>query len=208
MPIGIPRRWTNDKCANFVSMNDRRISLIPPVKHTGLRLSDRKKKAAGIPAVISSIAHLREETGVIDGIKILSRMNQKGGFDCPGCAWPDPEDPSRLGEYCENGVKAIAEEATTKRVDRDFFAQHSVEELSVWSDYELGKSGRITEPFILRKGSSHYEPIGWSEAIAHIAMHCLALAEHLLGDRIERVVLHAHEGASQRRADVVTLRLT
>ena len=157
-------------------MNPRHLTLIPPPKHTGLRLSDRKKNAAGIPAVINSIAHLREETGVIDGIKILSRMNQKGGFDCPGCAWPDPEDRSRLGEYCENGVKALAEEATTKRVDRDFFAQHGVEELSEWSDYELGKSGRLTEPFILRKGSSHYEPIGWSEAIDRIAAKLNSLA--------------------------------
>ncbi len=157
-------------------MNPRHLTLIPPPKHTGLRLSDRKKNAAGIPAVINSIAHLREETGVIDGIKILSRMNQKGGFDCPGCAWPDPEDRSRLGEYCENGVKALAEEATTKRVDRDFFAKHGVEELSEWSDYELGKSGRLTEPFILRKGSSHYEPIGWSEAIDRIAAKLNSLA--------------------------------
>ena len=157
-------------------MNPRQLTLIPPPKHTGLKLGPRKKNAAGIPALVSSIAHLREETGVMDGIKILSRMNQKGGFDCPGCAWPDPEDRSRLGEYCENGVKAIAEEATTKRVDREFFAQHSVEELSTWSDYELGKSGRLTEPFILRRGTSHYEPIGWSEAIGMIAGKLNSLA--------------------------------
>jgi molybdopterin-dependent oxidoreductase alpha subunit len=157
-------------------MNNRRIALIPPAKHTGLKLGPRKKNAAGIPAVISSIAHLREETGVIDGIRILSRMNQKGGFDCPGCAWPDPEERSRLGEYCENGVKAIAEEATTKRVDREFFARHSVEDLSGWSDYELGKSGRITEPFILRRGSSHYAPISWQEATTYIAGKLNALA--------------------------------
>src|SRR5690606_23412871 len=67
------------------------------------------------------------------------------------------------------GVKAMAEEATTKRVDRAFFAQHSVEELSHWSDHELGKSGRVTEPFLLRKGSNHYEPISWDEAYATIA---------------------------------------
>ncbi len=157
-------------------MNPRRLKLIPPARHTGLKLGPRKKNAAGIPALVSSIAHLREETGVIDGIKILSRMNQKGGFDCPGCAWPDPEDRSRLGEYCENGVKAIAEEATTKRVDREFFTQHSVEQLSEWSDFELGKAGRLTEPFILRKGSSHYEPISWQEAIAVIAAKLNALA--------------------------------
>jgi molybdopterin-dependent oxidoreductase alpha subunit len=157
-------------------MNPRNIELLPPDKHTGLTLSERKHRAAGIPAVMQSLAHIREETGVLDGIKILNRMNQKDGFDCPSCAWPDPKHRSRLGEYCENGAKAMAEEATTKRVDRAFFARHGVEELSRWSDYELGKSGRITEPFILRKGSSHYEPIGWDEAYARIAGQLNTLA--------------------------------
>jgi molybdopterin-dependent oxidoreductase alpha subunit len=155
--------------------NERKIALLPPEKHTGLTLTERKTWAAGLPAITSSLGHLVEETGVLDGLKILNRLNQEGGIDCPGCAWPDPEKRSRLGEYCENGVKAIAEEATTKRVDRDFFARHSVEELSHWSDYELGKAGRITEPFILRKGSTHYEPIAWDEAFAHIGARLRAL---------------------------------
>ncbi|MGV9012040.1 MAG: FdhF/YdeP family oxidoreductase [Flavobacteriales bacterium] len=150
-------------------MNQRNIALLPPDTHTGLSLSDRKDRAAGIPAVIQSLAHIREETGVLDGIKILNKLNQKDGFDCPSCAWPDPHHRSRLGEYCENGAKAVAEETTTKRVDRAFFAKHSVQELGLWSDLDLGKSGRITEPFILRKGSDHYEPIGWDEAYANIA---------------------------------------
>ena len=149
---------------NFRSMNTRVLALLPPETHTGLSLSPRKDRAAGIPALGASLGHLQEETGVINGIGILNKLNQKDGFDCPGCAWPDPDHRSKLGEYCENGVKAIAEEATTKRVDREFFAQHSVEELSTWSDFDLGKSGRITEPFILRNGHSHYEPIAWDEA--------------------------------------------
>ena len=107
--------------------------------------------------------------GVVKSLRVLPHMNQKEGFDCPGCAWPDPEKPSKLGEYCENGVKAIAEEATNKRVDRDFFAQHSVEELSIWSDYQIGKSGRLTEPMILRPDKIHYEPISWQEAYQVIA---------------------------------------
>jgi molybdopterin-dependent oxidoreductase alpha subunit len=156
-------------------MNTRGIHLVPPAKHTGLRLGSHKQKAAGIPAVAYALAHIHEETGVLDGLRILGRLNQKEGFDCPGCAWPDPQERSRFGEYCENGAKAIAEEATTKRVDRAFFARHSVEELSAWTDYELGKSGRITEPFILRKGSSHYEPISWDKAFAYIAEHLNAL---------------------------------
>ncbi len=157
------------------ALNHRQVALLPPEKHTGLTITERKTWAAGLPALTSSIAHLREETGVLDGIKILNRLNQKDGFDCPGCAWPDPDHRSRLGEYCENGVKAIAEEATTKRVDRAFFARHSVEELSHWSDYELGKAGRITEPFILRSGSSHYAPITWDDAFAHVAEGLKAL---------------------------------
>jgi molybdopterin-dependent oxidoreductase alpha subunit len=157
-------------------MNPRQIALLPPDRHTGLTLSERKHRAAGIPAVMQSLAHIHEETGVLDGIKILNRMNQKDGFDCPSCAWPDPKHRSRLGEYCENGAKALAEESTTKRADRAFFAQHAVEELSQWSDLELGKSGRITEPFILRKGSSHYEPISWDDAYARIAQQLNALA--------------------------------
>ena len=157
-------------------MNTRSIALLPPDRHTGLELEPVPDRAAGIRAVGVALGHIREEVGVLDGLRILSKLNQKDGFDCPGCAWPDPPHRSRLGEYCENGAKAIAEEATTQRVDRAFFARHSVEELSTWSDHELGKSGRITEPFILRKGSSHYSPIGWDEAFAVIAARLKSLS--------------------------------
>ncbi len=165
-----------DPAAPNTTRNGRTLALLPPDRHTGLTITERKTWAAGMPALTSSLAHIHEETGVLDGIKILNKLNQKDGFDCPGCAWPDPDHRSSLGEYCENGVKAIAEEATTKRVDRDFFAQHSVEELSHWSDYEIGKAGRITEPFILRAGTSHYEPITWEAAFAHIANKLNTLA--------------------------------
>ncbi|HAN32303.1 MAG TPA: hypothetical protein DCQ06_11960, partial [Myxococcales bacterium] len=87
---------------------------------------------------------------------------------CPGCAWPEPAHRSAF-EFCENGAKAVAEEATRKRVGPAFFAKHSVAELSKWSDFELGRSGRLTEPMVLRKGATHYEPIGWSEAIEMVA---------------------------------------
>jgi molybdopterin-dependent oxidoreductase alpha subunit len=156
-------------------MNPRKIALLPPDTHTGLKLTDRKEWAAGLPALTSSLAHIREETGVLSGMAILNKLNQQEGFDCPGCAWPDPAKRSAF-EYCENGVKAVAEEATTKRVDRDFFAAHGVEELSGWSDYDLGKAGRLTEPFILREGSSHYVPIGWNEAFDLVAGRLNALA--------------------------------
>lgn len=147
----------------------RKIALVPPAKLTGLSTHAIPTKAAGITAVTSAMRHLSEELGLISGLSLMAKVNQKGGVDCPGCAWPDPAHRAQLFEYCENGAKAIAEEATTKRVDAAFFAQHSVEQLSQWSDFELGKAGRITEPFILPAGSSHYTPISWDAAFEKIA---------------------------------------
>lgn len=150
-------------------MNKRKVQIVPPEEFSNLKLTERKEKAVGIPALISSMKHISQELGIWQGIKVLNKMNQKEGFDCPGCAWPDPDGKrSSLGEYCENGVKAIAEEATTKRVDSNFFKKYSVEELSTWTDYQIGKAGRITEPMFLKEGSSHYEPISWEEAFKMI----------------------------------------
>lgn len=102
-----------------------------PEVFTGLKLSEPKETAAGITAVISSAKHVFGEMGVGRGLKALANLNQKGGTDCPGCAWPDPDDDrSGIAEYCENGAKAIAEEATTKRLDGIFFAANSVYDLS------------------------------------------------------------------------------
>ncbi len=153
----------------------RNIALLPPDKLTGLRLQAPPAKAAGLKAVTNAMRHLSDELGLFDGLRLMTRINQKHGVDCPGCAWPDPEHRSKLFEYCENGAKAIAEEATKKRVNAAFFAQHSVEELSTWSDFELGKSGRITEPFILDEGASNYRPIAWDEAFARMADHLRAI---------------------------------
>jgi len=106
----------------------------------------------------------------------MFRLNQKGGVDCPGCAWPDPDgERSRLGEYCENGVKAIAEEAQKQTLGRDFFAKHSVAEMLGWSDFELGKQGRLAEPMLLREGATHYKPIDWDDAFRMIAAELNAL---------------------------------
>ena len=104
----------------------RAVRFVPPEEFADIKLSAPPEKAVGIPAIASSIKHISEEIGVFKGLKVLNQMNQKGGFDCPGCAWPDPDDKrSVLGEYCENGAKAISEEATTKRVTPDFFAKHT-----------------------------------------------------------------------------------
>lgn len=125
---------------------------------TGLKLSKPKQVAAGIPAILSSIRHIFGAMGIGRGVKALNKLNQQDGYDCPGCAWPDPDDErSRLGEYCENGAKAIAEEATSKKLDALFFAQHSVTSLSTLSDYEIGKKGRIAQPMYLKPGSDFYE---------------------------------------------------
>jgi len=126
--------------------------------------------ATGLKAIQTTLEHIARETGYSRGLSGLQKMNQKEGFDCPGCAWPDPdEERSKLGEYCENGAKALTEEATNKIADPDFFAKHSIDELLDWTDYELGKSGRITQPMLLQEGETHYKPISWDKAFQHIA---------------------------------------
>jgi molybdopterin-dependent oxidoreductase alpha subunit len=149
---------------------------LTPEHFTGLKIGEPKTNSVGIPAVTSSIQHAFKWMNPTDAVRTMFKMNQKGGFDCPGCAWPDPDDDrSGLGEYCENGVKAIAEEATNKMLRADFFKKHSVQELSTWTDYEIGKSGRLTEPMVLKPGSNHYEPIQWADAIDLIANELNAL---------------------------------
>ncbi|MFK7798891.1 MAG: FdhF/YdeP family oxidoreductase [Aureispira sp.] len=156
----------------------RDVQIIPPATFENLKLTKRKKRAAGIPAVLVSLEHLQKETGIFEGLKRLNKMNQKKGWDCAGCAWPDPDDHrSSLGEYCENGAKALAEEATTARVDPAFMAKYSVEEMSRWSDFKIGKSGRITQPMYLAADSSHYQAISWEEAFQKMA-HQLNNLEH------------------------------
>ncbi len=151
------------------STKKRNVSAIGSQEFNEIRLTEPANYAAGLPAVKVALQHAFKEMGVVKSFHALSQMNQKNGFDCPGCAWPDPDKPSKLGEYCENGAKALAEEATNKRVDKSFFEKYSVEELSMWSDYQIGKSGRITEPMVLRAGSIYYEPISWEDAYELIA---------------------------------------
>lgn len=141
-----------------------------PERFTGLKLGPAKTSAAGLKAIVSSFQHVFGEAGVVRGLKALSHLNQKGGFDCPSCAWPDPDDErSGLAEYCENGAKAVAEEATAKKLLPDFFAQHSIQELAKLTDYELGRKGRIAQPMYLPRGATHYEAISWEAAFERIA---------------------------------------
>ena len=133
-----------------------------------LRVTDPKKVAAGIPGVIASLQHARHQLGVGRSIKTLLALNQPDGFDCPGCAWPDPDHASTF-EFCENGAKAVAEEATVRRVDPEFFAQHPASDLAGRTDYWLGQQGRITHPMYRAEGQDHYRPVGWDDAFGIVA---------------------------------------
>ena len=137
---------------------------LTPQEEEAPKVSGPKDYAGGLPAIMSVMRYAKDELGPIRGTEALLKVNQRGGFDCPGCAWPDPDDKRAMTEFCENGAKAIAEEATTKKVDPDFFKTYSVEELGRQSDYWLGKRGRLTHPMFLAEGASHYEPISWDKA--------------------------------------------
>ena len=106
--------------------------------------------------------------GLARSVKTLTMVNQKSGFDCPGCAWPDPEHRTQF-EFCENGAKAVADEAMKATVTPEFFSRHSVEQLAEKSDMWLNKQGRLSHPMILKKGASHYTPLSWDDAFEHIS---------------------------------------
>ncbi|MEU3576054.1 FdhF/YdeP family oxidoreductase [Streptomyces globisporus] len=120
--------------------------------------------AAGWGAAKSVTRFLVEERALVDGPRAIMRMNhENGGFDCPGCAWPDDTKGLHL-DICENGIKHVTWEMTPKRVGREFFAAHSVTELYGWSDYDLENQGRLTEPMVYDPESDHYVPISWKDA--------------------------------------------
>ena len=151
---------------------------VPPEEPEGaLTIGSRSKYAAGIPAVIQSMKYAYQNLGAVKGARMLLALNQTDGFDCPGCAWPDPAEGERShAEFCENGAKAASEENTRKRIEPSFFAEHSVAELSQRSDFWLAQQGRITSPMVLRAGATHYEPISWDDAFALVAGKLNALA--------------------------------
>ena len=132
--------------------------------------------AVGRVAVQVSLKRAISEMGVARGARALTAMNQVGGFDCPSCAWPDPQAGHRShAEFCENGAKAVSWEATRDRVGRTFFAAHSIDELRAQSDHELERNGRLTEPMYLAPGATHYEPISWDDALALCAARLKAM---------------------------------
>ena len=147
----------------------------PPADFTGMRVTEPQGYAAGIPAVLRSFQHLQTHDALLRGMAALRVLNQTGGIDCMSCAWPEPDGGRRIAEFCENGAKAVAWETDTHKVDPEFFAQHSVAELSRQSDYWLGKQGRITHPVVLREGRTHYEEISWDDAFGLLARELNAL---------------------------------
>ncbi|MFD8642965.1 FdhF/YdeP family oxidoreductase [Streptomyces zaomyceticus] len=130
--------------------------------------------AAGLPAIGHTLRIAQEQMGLRRTARTLLKVNQKGGFDCPGCAWPE-EDRRHVAEFCENGAKAVAEEATLRRVTPEFFAAHPVADLATRSGYWLGQQGRITEPMLLPEGGDRYEPVTWERAFAIVAEELRAL---------------------------------
>jgi molybdopterin-dependent oxidoreductase alpha subunit len=149
---------------------------VPPIETDDIQVTTPARVAAGLKSVLKAADFTLKGPGLVRGISALSHLNQFDGIDCPGCAWPDPDQDRALNEYCENGVKAIAEEATTKRCTPDFFRAWNVADLSRQSDYWLGHQGRLTHPMVLRTGSDRYEPIAWDDAFAMIADELNALS--------------------------------
>ncbi|MEU7484310.1 FdhF/YdeP family oxidoreductase [Streptomyces sp. NPDC042319] len=142
----------------------------------GLAVTPPKTWATGAPAVAHALKYALGQTSPRRTALTLLNINQAKGFDCPGCAWPEPGAKERhKNEYCENGAKHIADEATSRRVTADFFRQHTVSELAEKSDYWLNQQGRLTEPMVKRPGADHYEPIGWDEAFDLLATELRAL---------------------------------
>jgi molybdopterin-dependent oxidoreductase alpha subunit len=148
----------------------------PPTEpsESDLQVQEQQTHAAGPTAVLSSLRHGMREMGPLRTAATLARVNQEDGFDCMGCAWPDPAQRHHA-EFCENGAKAVAEEATRLKAGPELFAQYSVAELDARSDFWLGKRGRLTHPMVLRPGATHYTPIEWDDAFDLIARELRAL---------------------------------
>ncbi|MFC9547054.1 FdhF/YdeP family oxidoreductase [Streptomyces sp. NPDC056956] len=139
------------------------------------QVGEPKRAAAGLPAIGHTLRMAQQQMGVRRTALTLLNVNQQDGFDCPGCAWPEPEHPHRA-EFCENGAKAVAEEATLRRVTPEFFARHPVSDLAGRSGYWLGQQGRLTHPVYLPEGGDHYEPVTWERAFDIVAEEIDALS--------------------------------
>lgn len=134
-----------------------------------MKITSQAESAAGIKGIYHAMRLVFKAMNPFKAFKVLNNLNQKNGTDCPGCAWPDPDHRSKLGEYCENGAKAVAEEAMDRNADILFFAENTIEKMKSQSDYWLGQQGRLVHPMIIRKGDSHYSPIEWEDVYSLVA---------------------------------------
>jgi molybdopterin-dependent oxidoreductase alpha subunit len=148
----------------------------PIVRGEAVLVRKPSRSAAGATSVVETMRRGVTTMGIKRSLVTLGNVNQKDGFDCPSCAWPDSDGKRRMAEFCENGAKAVASEATTRRATPDFFARHSISELAAQSDAWFEQQGRITQPMLRRSGSEHYQAISWDAAFALIAQELNALA--------------------------------
>jgi molybdopterin-dependent oxidoreductase alpha subunit len=148
----------------------------PEAPDADIHVGKPAESAGGPQAVRVALTTSVSQMGPVRAMSTLLQLNQQEGFDCPGCAWPDPAGHRSTFEFCENGAKAVAEEATLARADRHFFAARPVRELAQMDDHSLGKSGRLVEPMHLAPGGSHYRPVSWDQAFAIVGRHLRALA--------------------------------
>jgi molybdopterin-dependent oxidoreductase alpha subunit len=147
----------------------------PPLEAEGAHDGRRDTTAAGFRSIYETLHFGVKEMGPRRATRTLLKLNQKDGFDCPSCAWPDPDGHRKRAEFCENGAKAVAAEATTRRLTADILAQHSIPSLLDRRDVELDGMGRLTHPMVRRRGSDRYEAIDWADAFAMIGDHLRAL---------------------------------
>lgn len=146
----------------------------PPVAdidEADLEVHQPKNHAAGVKAVMVAMERGMSQAGLSRTVKSMMRVNQRGGFDCPGCAWPESDKKRKAAEFCENGAKAIAEENTLRTVGAEFWAEHSLDDLAGKSEYWLGNQGRLSEPMVIREGDTHYSPISWADAFNLVGEH-------------------------------------
>src|SRR5438105_9343147 len=155
---------------------DSKPSAQPPEESSSVQIKPISKVAGGVTAAVTAAKYAFGEMGVVRGTRTLLQLNQKQGVDCPGCAWPEPDDERSHFEFCEEGAKHIADEATTRRVTPEFFKRWSVAQLSQQSDQLLNAQGRITQPMVLREGAAHYEVIDWQDAFGLVANELNSLA--------------------------------
>ncbi len=147
----------------------------PPIEDETATMAPPSRAAAGLAAIYQTMRVTLREMGPVRGLRTLLALNKKTGFICQSCAWPSPDEHRSVAEFCENGAKAVADEATTKRLTEDFFRQHSLDDLRSRSDFWLGQQGRLTQPLVKSAGATHYQAISWNDAFELIARELNAL---------------------------------